>query len=572
MEVTNPPSQSSELWQIDAAGKIYETSFEEMTQWIAEGSLLQQDKVKRGNLRWIEAGKVPSLVAFFNAKANGTLPPVITITNSTKPISNENIHRTNSNNVQITNSPNPEKSKNPKKLETLEEFKNNPDFLRLIEQEKQDNCLIHEFEPPKYVCEACSNCFCKACPKSYGERVKFCPMCGGILHLIEQIEKKQDEEDLLSLALKEGFGFKDFKKALFYSFKFPASLIFGAIIFVFCTIGQDASSLGGRWLISAAIMSGMLANTLTFGILANVVENMLFGRLNKNFMPSFDDFSIWDDVIQPFFLSLGVYLVSFGGLLILIVVMFYFVVQSISADPQKSVSTFVPEIQENYGASRQAKDQTEFFKDAVKKNNEEYQKRIQSMEQNRDSIDSPETTPIPANSRDEEQEFQQVNEMIKQTRKKQLESSIGQKEDSSEQPYSELMGKIQTWALPFSILAAVLFGWGLFYLPVAYIVAAYTRNFRSLFNPMVGLDTIKRLGFDYVKILFFGLILMIANGIVQIVLKNLLSSFDLPRLGNIPAQAIQSLFTFYFSIVFSVVLGFALFKNSDKFQMNFDNS
>ena len=60
-------------------------------------------------------------------------------------------------------------------------------------------------------------------------------------------------------------------------------------------------------------------NTLTFGILVNTVENMANGKTDLDFMPRFDDFSIWDDVVHPFFLSIGVYLVSFGLVLILLV-------------------------------------------------------------------------------------------------------------------------------------------------------------------------------------------------------------------------------------------------------------
>ena len=48
--------QTFEVWQIDANGKVFDTNFAEMTAWIGEGSLLRQDKVRKGNLRWIEAG------------------------------------------------------------------------------------------------------------------------------------------------------------------------------------------------------------------------------------------------------------------------------------------------------------------------------------------------------------------------------------------------------------------------------------------------------------------------------------------------------------------------------------
>jgi len=49
-----------------------------------------------------------------------------------------------------------------------------------------------------------------------------------------------------------------------------------------------------------------------------------------------------------------------------------------------------------------------------------------------------------------------------------------------------------------------------------------------------------------------------------------LSAFNLPGVGNIPATAILSLFKFYVSIVFAVVLGYALYKNASKFNFRLD--
>src|SRR5215468_9216447 len=71
--------KSNEFWQVEVNGQVYEADFAELTVWIAEGSLLPEDKVRRGNLRWIEARKVPPLVAFFNAKANGAPPPPVVV-------------------------------------------------------------------------------------------------------------------------------------------------------------------------------------------------------------------------------------------------------------------------------------------------------------------------------------------------------------------------------------------------------------------------------------------------------------------------------------------------------------
>ncbi|HCA58330.1 MAG TPA: hypothetical protein DEP46_10130, partial [Blastocatellia bacterium] len=65
-----------ETWQVEVGGTVYEAPFAELPDWISEGSLQPEDKVRRGNLRWIEARKVPQLLPFFNAKAKGEPLPV----------------------------------------------------------------------------------------------------------------------------------------------------------------------------------------------------------------------------------------------------------------------------------------------------------------------------------------------------------------------------------------------------------------------------------------------------------------------------------------------------------------
>lgn len=67
-----------EIWQVEANSQIYHGSFAELSTWIQEGSLLRADRVRKGNLRWIEAGRVPSLAAVFNAVEKGQPIPVPT--------------------------------------------------------------------------------------------------------------------------------------------------------------------------------------------------------------------------------------------------------------------------------------------------------------------------------------------------------------------------------------------------------------------------------------------------------------------------------------------------------------
>ncbi len=115
------------------------------------------------------------------------------------------------------------------------------------------------------------------------------------------------------------------------------------------------------------------------------------------------------------------------------------------------------------------------------------------------------------------------------------------------------------------ILLALL--WGLFYFPVACAVAGYTRSITAVINSAVGLDAIKHLGFDYVKILLMCLVLAVFTFIVSLILGIIFSPFDLPQIGNLPLVAIASLFHFYIWIVFSIILGFALYKNSSRLNL-----
>ncbi|MEQ1643414.1 MAG: hypothetical protein ABL959_08245, partial [Pyrinomonadaceae bacterium] len=135
---------TTEVWQVEAGGNIYDTNFDEMKLWIAEGSLLRIDRVRKGNLRWIEAGKVPTLLEFFNAKdAAEPIAPTIT-TSKTEVLGVSSTANT------FVNAPPP------------------------VKPEGGELCAVHTDAPAKYLCDTCANFFCKACPSSYGSSVKIC--------------------------------------------------------------------------------------------------------------------------------------------------------------------------------------------------------------------------------------------------------------------------------------------------------------------------------------------------------------------------------------------------------------
>src|SRR5829696_412746 len=76
---------TNEVWQVEVGGQVYETVFGELAEWIDQGSLQPGDKVRKGNLRWIEARRVPSLTPFFNAKEQGLPMPVVVSTTISDP-------------------------------------------------------------------------------------------------------------------------------------------------------------------------------------------------------------------------------------------------------------------------------------------------------------------------------------------------------------------------------------------------------------------------------------------------------------------------------------------------------
>ena len=542
---------TQEMWQVEAAGKVFDTNFAEMTVWIDQGALLRQDKVRKGNLRWIEAGKVPSLMAVFNAKDTGQpIPRVVTTTKigpTTIPVDSS------ANTANFSVSP---VNASVYSTQVASTYSGEP------------MCSMHAETPAVFICETCANQFCKACPNSYGGTVKICPYCGAMCKSLQQMEQARAETHTYYAPVGAGFGISDFGAALAYPFKFRTSLILGAFMYMFFSIGKSAVGFGGIFMLGAAVFSTMLANTLTFGILANTVENFSQGKIGENFMPGFDDFSVWDDVFHPFFLSIGVYLSSFGPLMAVAAIAFFMItgtvnteMNGIQSDAARTVSPELP-----YAAN--AVRQSERVREILKKDTDEQKQRVEA-------INSGEVPPDDLMTRSavkdadqfNEEKAEEMNQIIQNTRKAQLESTVGKAPDTVTKERADLVKKILGYGAVFILLGGACLLWGLFYFPAACAVAGYTRSFGATLNPAVGLDTIRRLGADYAKILVMCLVVALMAVFVGGVLSAVLSAFDMPGVGNLPANAIGSLFTFYFSIVFSCIIGFALYKAADRLRL-----
>jgi len=78
-------SAQVEQWRVSTPEGIFETDLETLKQWIVEGCVLPSDKVCKGKLSWIEAGKAPMLRPAFNGEFVPATPPPTVATPPEQP-------------------------------------------------------------------------------------------------------------------------------------------------------------------------------------------------------------------------------------------------------------------------------------------------------------------------------------------------------------------------------------------------------------------------------------------------------------------------------------------------------
>lgn len=530
-----------EVWQVRVNGQVYDTTYGELPGWISDNALLETDQVRRGELRWLDAGKVPSLVPFFNAKAEGKEIPVVAVSTTVAETSDED------------RLPDSFAAEAQEVSEATTEFAI-PSIEPVPDLPAAGTCSIHPEVPSEYVCSTCLHPFCGECPEGFGASVRLCPYCGAMCEEIAKTEEKSATRTRHREDISKGFGLGDFGRSLAYPFKFKVSLLFGALMFALLSIGQGAGAMGGIFLIAAALFCFMLANALTFGVLANTIENFSKGVIGKNFMPSFDEFSTWEDVIHPFFLSIAVYASSFGLFIAVVAGMAWFAMSSVPDGPAPAGAAS----QESFAAGDAAK--PDYLKSIIEKARE--QNKTLGVEVGEDGLTDSQRATL-----GQEAEFRRLSAMAENYQKQQIEPAAGSVPQQSREEMSAMLGQFLQGASGFLILALLALLWGLFYFPAACAVAGYTRSFAATLNPLVGLDTIRHLGFDYVKVLGMVLLIGIGSVVSASILGMVFSPFNLPVFGNVPAKFFGGFVVFYFSIVFSVVLGFALYKNAEKLKL-----
>jgi len=485
-----------EIWQVEIDGKVYETDLEGLKRWIGEGRVLPSDRVKKGSLNWIAAQRVPMLRGSF-----------------------EGFSTTQSAVIPVPGVP------------TVEEVQQPPAFSpppgAQIPQasappippgKASDCCRNHPDLEARFICRVCGAQFCAQCPEYVGNsRIPICPACGDLCVSIEKQavqQAKMVQQEEIKQSVGEHFGSRALSKALRYPFLFPGALLGASFIYGFLLLG---SFIGFR----SGLLAVMLAKGLLFGCLAQVVKQVAWGRFKVNFLGGFDTFSIWENAIRPTILGFCILVVTFGPLLLLLIAM----LTGWIGNPADLPSTYQHQKQE---LEKQAITGEEMEALLNSEGGEKEKKALEKLDRLR-----------PAN---------QAQQMI---------------DDKTPPPETTFLAGFARdyfshapqWILALLFLFLL---WGIWYYPMALAVAGYSEDLGSILNPMVGLDTIKRMGGVYWKVFGMYLVVQGIGWILSFLVNSMTASLSLPLMGNIPAKLLDGVITFYASLAVAYLLGLAL--------------
>jgi len=315
-----------------------------------------------------------------------------------------------------------------------------------------------------------------------------------------------------------GFGFSDFKHAITYPFQHKAALLGGALLY--------------GLLLLAGFRGSLVAWMIMFGCISHVISQVAWGRLDRSFMPDFSEFSLLDDLVVPVFLGIGITIVTWGPVIALTLALALGVVGP--------------------GASAPGDQDT--------------QKAHQSGP-------TPEELSVLTDPDADPAKLEEANKKLDQLRPGvQMAQEAERSKNERSDPTAAIRMLMPYLGAGIVLLLFMLIGvlWAIFYYPMALTVAGYTQSFVSVVNPMVGLDTIRRMGSTYFKafgmVLSLEVIALIMSGTVAMIT----APFALPLVGNLPANFINGIITFYFNLVIACVLGLSLYKCADRLGIDVD--
>ncbi len=517
-------SSQNENWQVMVEGQVYDADTETLKQWASEGRLLPTDKVKKGNLSWNDANRVPMLRAIFSGQTPPSTPVESTEVKNSYP-------QNQANNSQYPQYGGQSTSQNNFAGSPMPVF--NPAVASSMGQAATGAtvCRNHPQEYARFVCRMCNAAFCQACPKFMGS-MAICTACGDMCNKIEELSQKASvvAEKVSYYGQEKDFGMNEFMQAIKYPLNHTIPFVFGTLVYGFFVLGTNIG--GGR-------LAYIMATVFLFGCMSLTIRQVAMGRISSSFLPDFSSFSKYDDVIKPMLLSIAVSLITFAPIIVLVVAL-------IASGKFSLFGPAMPAYTPQQNLSQ------EDIQSLVKGDNPdkdlEVAKKIQKLEPTRDIG---------------------VKSLEREERK--AEQERAKKRSFSEQFTDNDLSRILAVGMVAVLVVSIGLLWAFFYYPMAIAIAGFTQDFWSVLNPMVGIDTMKRMGMVYVKAFFMYAGVIIASGIMQIGLLIVMSPIIIiPYLGMAIYQTVTGMLTFYVSLVISCILGLSLYKCADELDIAVD--
>jgi hypothetical protein len=551
-----------EIWQVEVAGTIYETDFAGLTQWIAESSLLPEDKIKRGDMPWIAAKFVPALTPYFAGEA--PVPSANAVTSS------ENFTPAADTAEQVNAIVNEEAPVNfggtaphtstgfasPYQTEAAE-----PKTVALppgapiaeVNLQVQSNgkcCALHPVREATFACRQCLSLFCPECPQTIA-KVRICPLCGdmcnpfGAGQAAKNTSGKPDSP-MRSTAgpyVDPNFSLADFTTAWAYPFKFPVALILGGVITSLLGLGVYlglvTASFGGLFPgLMTMLVCAVLCAAIVYGCATKAVKQVAYGDMNQSFAPDTEDFSIWGTILLPCFLGLGTCIVSWGPVVLVGLIIFKTFMGGVS-DAAKQIKPPAPEPLQS---AMMAPDGGFGAKDPLQKEIEGNSrtsetnaiKRIQNMQK---TVPASPFGLSPAPPVDQKAQAAATEAVIK---------------------------KLMPRLIPLVLLFILALLWGIFYFPTALTVAGYTESIGSTMNPLVGFGMMRQMGSTYFKAFGMYVLLLVMSFVIYGVVLVVTTPLAEAGLGQVPANFIANIISFYLYLVIACIFGRALYRSHEK--------
>jgi hypothetical protein len=239
--------------------------------------------------------------------------------------------------------------------------------------------------------------------------------------------------------------------------------------------------------------------------------------MKRSFLPDFSAFDLWDDVIKPAFLGIGVTIVTLGPTIALVGFMLWHIFAG--APPASQNAQLKSLTTQDFNEMVATHDEN--------KKSEEIAKKIQAMNSTAQMAD-----PV-----------QQV-----------------------EQNTSPAVIMARLLTVPGWLIAGIFLSilWAFLYYPMAIAVAGYTESFKATINPLIGLDTMRRMGGTYARAFGMYMVLQVIGIVLIVIVSVLTAPFNLPMIGNLPGTFLNGVLTFYLNLVIACLMGLALFKSADR--------